>query len=763
MRSLIASNSFTINTICCHVVTTYTTQAEIAGKKPFTNVKFCKFNSIVYKKHMQDALKDIIRQAYKQLSNSVDGFRNRLTQRQMIGTTATTLGQANISGEDRPIAVIEAPTGTGKTVAYLTAAIPVAKHLEKRLVLATATIALQEQLMNKDLPMLARHSQVDISYRLAKGRQRYLCIHRLKRLTDDTGGLQFDAFWEAPPEASDLATLKHIASELNNHWDGDRDSFKTEIKQELWQQVSTNSIGCYNRQCKDFSECPFYLARAKIDKADVIIANHDLLLSDLGLGGGVILPKPSETLYIIDEAHQLPEKAISHFSVSTNVVGVTTWLENTKKTISDIATQLDKTTVATLVQRTTDHVLAAVETLTDLHRYLQSVTLFAENPGSRSDENAVWRLENGIVPEDLLHFAGKLLPDIKGLHTIAEKLKDNVENKYKDGAIDDDTAAVMKTNLGFPIERLANVISAWKKMQQPAPSNGPPLARWITRSPTDFRISISPVTANMELNSQLWSNCAGALLTSATLTANNSFERFMEASGLTGKEHVSYLQLPSPFNYQEHSLLYVPWMQHSPKQALEHTEEIIRLLPKLLHDDCGSLVLFSSRKQMEAVAEGLPHRWQKKLLIQGEQPKHVLLKNHKQRVEKGEVSVLFGLASFAEGIDLPGTLCTHVVIAKIPFAVPDSPVDATYAEWLQTHGRNPFMEVAVPDAGMRLVQASGRLLRKEDDYGQVSILDRRLVDQRYGRLLLQSLPPMPLIVGKPGDEIMRFDEYKKSN
>ena len=711
---------------------------------------------------MQDALKDSIRQAYRQLSNSVDGFRNRLTQRQMIGTTATTLSQANNSGEDRPIAVIEAPTGTGKTVAYLTAVIPVARHLEKRLVLATATIALQEQLMNKDLPMIASHSQLAINYRLAKGRQRYLCIHRLRRLTGDTGGLQFDAFWESPPQANELETLKHIASELSNHWDGDRDSFKTEIDQQLWQKVSTNSLGCYNRQCKDFSECPFYLARAKIDKADVIVTNHDLLLSDLGLGGGVILPVPKDTLYIIDEAHQLPDKAISHFSVTTNVIGVTTWLDNTKKTIFDVATEVNKSTLDTITQRTTDHILAAVETLTDLHRYLQNIDAFAENQDNRSDGGEIWRLQNGNVPEDLLHFADKLLPDINGLHTITENLKERVEDKYKEGALDDETTAMMKTNLGFSLERLANVIIAWKKMQQTATPSGPPLARWITRLQTDYRISISPVTANFELNSQLWTQCAGALLTSATLTANNRFERFMEASGLAGKEHVVYLQLPSPFNYQEHSRLYIPWMQHSPKQALEHTEEIISLLPKLLHSDCGSLVLFSSRKQMEAVAEGLPHRWQKKLLVQGQHPKHVLLERHKQRVEKNEVSVLFGLASFAEGIDLPGNLCTHVVIAKIPFAVPDSPVDATYAEWLQTQGRNPFVEVSVPDAGMRLIQASGRLLRKEDDYGQVSILDRRLVEQRYGRLLLQSLPPMPLVVGKPGDEILCFNESTKT-
>ncbi len=152
-------------------------------------------------------------------------------------------------------------------------------------------------------------------------------------------------------------------------------------------------------------------------------------------------------------------------------------------------------------------------------------------------------------------------------------------------------------------------------------------------------------------------------------------------------------------------------------------------------------MLFASRRQMEAVYEAIAVDWQQRILMQGDRSKHDLMRCHREAVDAGRGSVIFGLASFAEGVDLPGRYCSHVVIAKIPFAVPDQPVESALAEWIQRRGGNPFMEIAVPDAALKLVQASGRLIRTETDSGRITLMDRRILSRRYGRAMLESLPP----------------------
>jgi ATP-dependent DNA helicase DinG len=155
----------------------------------------------------------------------------------------------------------------------------------------------------------------------------------------------------------------------------------------------------------------------------------------------------------------------------------------------------------------------------------------------------------------------------------------------------------------------------------------------------------------------------------------------------------------------------------------------------------GTLVLFASRKQMQEVHAALDAQWQQMILLQDTLSKHELLNRHRALIDEGKGSIIFGLASFAEGVDLPGNYCRHVIIAKIPFAVPDEPVEAALAEWIESGGGNPFMEIAVPDAALKLVQASGRLLRSETDSGRITLLDRRIVSKSYGRAMLDSLPP----------------------
>jgi ATP-dependent DNA helicase DinG len=188
-------------------------------------------------------------------------------------------------------------------------------------------------------------------------------------------------------------------------------------------------------------------------------------------------------------------------------------------------------------------------------------------------------------------------------------------------------------------------------------------------------------------------------------------------------------------------------MTSDPGNQEAHTREVVDRLPSLIKDDQGALLLFTSRRQMEAVLEQIEQKLTHHALVQDRMSKTRLLTQHREHIDSGESSAIFGLASFFEGIDLPGEYCRHVVIAKLPFAVPDDPIAAAHSELLEAQGRDPFMEISVPDAAQKLVQASGRLLRTEKDEGRITLLDTRLISRRYGRAILESLPGFKMELG----------------
>jgi ATP-dependent DNA helicase DinG len=206
-------------------------------------------------------------------------------------------------------------------------------------------------------------------------------------------------------------------------------------------------------------------------------------------------------------------------------------------------------------------------------------------------------------------------------------------------------------------------------------------------------------------------------------------------------ESCHYSVVPSPFRYAEMACLQIPRLASDPGDPAAHTADVAAWLNEHVDLAEATLVLFASRRQLRDVAEALHGELRERLLTQDEHSKQELLRRHRAAVDAGRGSVIFGLASLSEGIDLPGRYCDHVVIAKIPFAVPDEPIEEALAEWVERQGGNAFMQISVPDAALRLVQASGRLLRSEQDRGRITLLDRRIVSRRYGRAMLDSLPP----------------------
>jgi ATP-dependent DNA helicase DinG len=709
---------------------------------------------------LTDALKDDIPQAYNALMESKQ-LTPRWGQRQMIAEIANTLGR--IPGPGQPAAsepavcVIEAGTGTGKTIAYAVTAIPMAQALGKRLVVATATIALQEQFVNKDLPDIKHHSGLEFSYALAKGRRRYVCLSKLDRLLVEGQGDSamlplYPDEMGAPSAAEAMPVYNSMIDALGRgQWDGDRDNWPDNIADEVWWGVTTDHAQCTGRRCPNISQCSFFKARDELQNADIIVTNHDLTLSDLALGGGAILSPPEDSIYVFDEGHHLPDKALSHFSSFCRLHTTIAWLEDSKKVLAQAAPVL-----APLISL--DRILKNLpadmdEAIASMQAAEQCVAQLFEDvdtEGSRDDPQL--RFANGRVPGTLRDVSSSLAAQFQKLASSLARAEAVLEDSLDDdfSGLDKSDLETWHINLGGMLGRAEGALALWEAYASGGEDEEPPHARWITLLNSGgnfgFDLRCSPILASEILTENLWTRAAGVIVTSATITALNSFERFMLHAG--SPPEGNYKQVGSPFDYAN-AVFSVPAMDCEPGDAQAHTAAIIARLPTLLAPSEGSLVLFSSRRQMNDVYEGVMGSLGDRILVQGDYSKQEILRRHRECVDSGEGSVIFGLASFAEGVDLPGDYCRHVVIAKIPFAVPDSPLEAALAEWVEAQGRNAFMEISVPDAALRLVQAAGRLLRTETDTGRVTLLDKRILTKRYGSAILDSLPPFKRELGRP--------------
>ena len=282
---------------------------------------------------LEQSIKETIQQGYRQFLKSRD-LKPRLGQKQMIAAIANSLGH---SDADKRLGVIEAGTGTGKTVGYLLSALPIARAKEKTVVVATGTIALQEQLILKDIPDLLEASGWDHQVALVKGRGRYVCNMRLEQCLDaikskEAGLFLFEDEMPFNPNAQSEALYQELSESLeNNSWDGDRDAWDTRIPDTDWQTLTVDHRQCTGRRCQFVDQCPFFKARAELEEADCIVANHDLVMADLALGGGAILPPPEDCIYIFDEGHRLGETAVKHFGAQCRINTTLNWLERVPK------------------------------------------------------------------------------------------------------------------------------------------------------------------------------------------------------------------------------------------------------------------------------------------------------------------------------------------------------------------------------------------------------------------------------------------------
>ncbi len=696
---------------------------------------------------LDDALKGEIQEAYRAWLGA-RGFRARRGQREMIAQVARTL-----TGDAPRLLVVEAGTGTGKTAGYCLPAIPIARALGKSVVISTATVALQEQVVLRDLPDLKRHSGIEFDFALAKGRGRYVCLKRL----DDR--LRYDAQHEIPlfdedADGDDTAVFQSMLEAFAaKRWDGELDSWQDGIDERVWRQVTTDHRGCTRNRCGYFRQCPFFKARTNLEGVDVVVANHDLVLSDLALGGGAVLPEPEDTIYVLDEAHHLPDKTQQHFAASTRLAGTIGWLETVNTQLGSMAQRFARPDdLLGVVTRIAGRSESAREALKALHGAATALDYSA-----RDETLEIHRFPLGRVPETLSGAAaGALEPmadlaaDLGQIHGMLQDVLAG-DLTWQNGHEAEDWLPVLGQQQGRALAAVALLRDYARRPEGGAREEGGDgegvHARWANRTEYDVELVSAPLQPGALLRRHLWERAFAAVCTSATLTALGSFQRFFDRAGLDAS--TAALTIASPFDFPNIATFTVPAMASDPRDFQAHSDEVAAMLPELVGGEVSALVLFTSWRQLNEVRRQLPDGLLGSLRFQGDAAKQALLEAHRDAVDRGEPSVLVGLASFAEGLDLPDDYCRHVVIVKLPFAVPEDPLDQAMAEWAEAQGRNPFFDIAVPDAALRLVQACGRLIRHEGDHGRITLLDRRILTQRYGRALLDSLPPYRMDLGRP--------------
>ena len=692
---------------------------------------------------LEQSIKETIQQGYRQFLKSRD-LKPRLGQKQMIAAIANSLGH---SDADKRLGVIEAGTGTGKTVGYLLSALPIARAKEKTVVVATGTIALQEQLILKDIPDLLEASGWDHQVALVKGRGRYVCNMRLEQCLDaikskEAGLFLFEDEMPFNPNAQSEALYQELSESLeNNSWDGDRDAWDTRIPDTDWQTLTVDHRQCTGRRCQFVDQCPFFKARAELEEADCIVANHDLVMADLALGGGAILPPPEDCIYIFDEGHRLGETAVKHFGAQCRINTTLNWLERVPKQLKGQTPVFEKDkTIIDMLPRIDSGANEIVALLTTCYPQFQA---YLDN---LEDDRQLYRFPQGDVGEGTRELAQNISALTSRWIGRVELLRDTLNEALtdRDYAVPIPDIELFYQQVGSWLTKGENLLALWDRLKQQLTSHAVPLACWLRLDDSgsgnlDIAINASPIQATEILREQLWGSCYGAVITSATLRSLGNFNTLKRETGIP--DSAQFLSVAGAFNYAEAATLSVPKDCVEGNAIYEHTDYITDNLAHMVEKKAGTLVLFSSRRQMDEVFDRLDTDLQKICLVQGKYSNREMVRLHKERVDQGKTSVLVGLASFAEGVDLPGDYCKHVIIAKLPFMVPDDPLHEALSEWIEDKGGNSFFDIALPIASLRLIQACGRLLRTESDTGTVTILDKRLVTKRYGGQLIDALPP----------------------
>lgn len=687
------------------------------------------------------ALKAQIAAWYKALQQQIPDFIPRAPQRQMIADVAKTL-----AGEEGRHLAIEAPTGVGKTLSYLIPGIAIAREEQKTLVISTANVALQDQIFSKDLPLLKKIIP-DLRFTAAFGRGRYVCPRNLTALASSEATQQdLLAFLDdelTPNSKEEQQRCAKLKADLDSYrWDGLRDHTDQNIEDGLWRRLSTDKASCLNRNCHYYRECPFFVARREVQEVEVVVANHALVMA--AMESEAVLPEPKNLLLVLDEGHHLPDVARDALEMSAEITAPWYRLQ------LDLFTKLVATCMEQFRPKTTpplalpERLNAHCEELYELIASLNAILGLYMPAGTEAEH----RFAMGELPDEVMEICLRLAKLTEMLRGLAELFLNDLGEKTGQHDIVRLHRVILQMNRALGMFESQSKLWRLASMAQ---ASGAPVTKWATRELVEGQMHLFfhcvGIRVSDQLEKLLWRSVPHIVVTSATLRSLNSFSRLQEMSGLKEKAGDRFVTLDSPFNHIEQGRLVIPQMRYEP--LMEHEEKHIAEMAAYFREQVekkehpGMLVLFASNRAMQLFLTYVTDL-RLMLLVQGDQPRYRLVELHRKRIDEGGRSVLVGLQSFAEGLDLKGDYLTQVHIHKIAFPPIDSPVVITEGEWLKSLNRYPFEVQSLPSASFNLIQQVGRLIRSHSCRGEVVIYDRRLLSKGYGKRLLDALPVFPI-------------------
>jgi ATP-dependent DNA helicase DinG len=581
----------------------------------------------------------------------------------------------------RETCVVEAGTGTGKTFAYLVPAL----LSGRKVIVSTATKTLQEQLFRRDLPTVAGALGMPVAVALLKGRANYLCWHRLA-LAQESARFSAAATDSRLTEIGEWARVTRTGeiSEIGTISEASS----------LWPRITSTAENCLGQRCDDYQRCFVVEARREAMEADIVIVNHHLLLADMALREeGFASLLPGADAVIVDEAHQFPDIAMEFF-------GIAAGSRQLLRLVEDSTAEGLKL----LGGGRLDEDLAALE------QAVRNARLALNNWTGRRD----WREIAQAAP---------------AIGEVGERL-DSLASTL-------DGLGEGSPGIAACARRAAKMAARWRDIEKEEEVDG---LRWVDIARNGFTLNLTPLDIAGNLQEFFDARPCAWIFTSATLAVGKDFDFYKRRIGIGAADE---LQLESPFDFKQRSLLYLPAGMPDPASR-EYTRAVVeQALPLLTAGNGGAFLLFTSHRALREAADILrtatagKNDWP--ILVQGEAPRERLLNRFR---EHGN-AVLLGTSSFWQGVDVRGDALRLVVIDKLPFSPPDEPVTRARIEALRREGGNPFREHQLPEAALNLKQGVGRLIRDVTDTGVAMLCDPRLSSRAYGRLFLSSLPPMP--------------------
>ena len=685
------------------------------------------------------------------LVNEIKGFEHRHEQEEMAKNIQ------NAVNNNKKI-IVEAGTGTGKTLAYLIPAIKWAIANKKKVIIATNTINLQEQLLLKDIPLAKSVIKDEFSYALVKGRTNYLC----KRLFTELSLGKSADIETFSMEAREQ--IEYILKWGNKTKTGDKAELPFEVYPDVWELVQSTTELCLGKKCPFRKECFHMKTRMKKMEADILISNHHLFFSDLNVRAETdfdseYLILPRYDMVIFDEAHNIESVARSYFSVEVSKISFTRLLHRIyqkkikKKKEKSALTRVEETIDEKYLEKTGDYLELLKSMKSEIYN-LQTIgdeyfdeirKMFETNTEApiRKSLNSFEMTKSNFL-ENLRakkEFFQAKLAEFLNLMMAFNNVID--EEKDKNPEV---------INFNNHLKIFKKYIDSFKFINNFSDAD---YVYWldINSKRTNVVLTATPLNIAQKLSSVLYENLNRLVFASATIMANGSFEYFKKSLGLDEEECLECF-IESPFDYENQMSVYIPADIQDSENLNAFVTDASKFILDILKKTKGkAFILFTSYTMLNQIYYSIVNKLKNsnfEIFLHGEKPRSQLIKEFKE----AKNPVLFGTTSFWEGVDVQGENLSNVIITKLPFLVPTDPIVAAISKKIEETGGNSFLDFQLPEAIIKFKQGVGRLIRKKTDRGNVFILDSRVIKKKYGSAFIKALPSQKTIKILEKDDII---------